>query len=374
MPQSTKVPRALGCYRSRTPSCRLNQMRPRVAIIGGGPAGCSAAGALVPFDCDVILFEAAGRFRDKPCGDALVSRAVADLMQMGISSEDLVRAGGRPFSEVRLSSCDGSRQVALEHPGGWVIPRAQLDQVMRDRVSRGCKVNYQSAVRSVVPTSAGRLRLVLEGRVAEDLSFDAVIVATGASRSIARDYDIDGGPLPAISFRAYLRVERADPCLLFEFLSRPGYVWHFPVAGDLINVGVCSLGISATAVVRNELNSQIRKTLSVPVGRVSGGVGPLWTGNSTQWHHGIGLVSCGDAAGLVDPMTGEGISAALRSGALAGEAIGHFVRGSMDGGILAHYSAQILAYCTGRYAPNPLRVLFADLLGPVNTPAGTSSR
>ena len=67
-----------------------------------------------------------------------------------------------------------------------------------------------------------------------------------------------------------------------------------------------------------------------------GGVLPLWSGKGTAWSHKAGVVSCGDAAGLVDPISGEGLTAALVSGKRAGEAVASFLSGNF--GALDGYS------------------------------------
>ena len=58
-----------------------------------------------------------------------------------------------------------------------------------------------------------------------------------------------------------------------------------------------------------------------------GGILPLWSGKGTAWSHEAGVVSCGDAAGLVDPISGEGLTAALVSGKRAGAAVASFLSG-----------------------------------------------
>ena len=58
-----------------------------------------------------------------------------------------------------------------------------------------------------------------------------------------------------------------------------------------------------------------------PLGKWRGGWGPLWSGLGQYWNHTSGVVSCGDAAGLIHPNTGEGMTAALRSGEQAGRGL-----------------------------------------------------
>ena len=81
-----------------------------------------------------------------------------------------------------------------------------------------------------------------------------------------------------------------------------------------------------------------------------GGLGALWSGKGTAWSHEAGVVSCGDAAGLIDPISGEGLTAALVSGKRAGAAVASFLSG--DPGALAEYSRWVRDWGQARYAPS----------------------
>ena len=101
------------------------------------------------------------------------------------------------------------------------------------------------------------------------------------------------------------------------------------------NAGVCALSKSGASALRVQL-----KTLLAPLGvsgavHARGGLGALWSGNGTAWSNDAGVVSCGDAAGLVDPISGEGLTAALVSGKRAGAAIASFLSGDFEA--LAEY-------------------------------------
>src|SRR5438046_951596 len=111
----------------------------RVAIIGGGPAGCLAALRCSQFGLRVVLFEAGDRHRDKPCGDALLSRAVTYVRKFGLTENDFRRLGGRPFEGIDLVLTADGAPLQLDS-GGWIIPRASLDQALRDVISETCDV------------------------------------------------------------------------------------------------------------------------------------------------------------------------------------------------------------------------------------------
>jgi flavin-dependent dehydrogenase len=81
-----------------------------------------------------------------------------------------------------------------------------------------------------------------------------------------------------------------------------------------------------------------------------GGVLPLWSGKGTTWSHEAGVVSCGDATGLIDPVSGECLTAALVSGKRAGAAVASFLSGQP--GPLEDYGRWVRNWGQARYAPS----------------------
>jgi flavin-dependent dehydrogenase len=86
----------------------------------------------------------------------------------------------------------------------------------------------------------------------------------------------------------------------------------------------------------------------------------MWSNQGTRWHLSGGLVSCGDAAGLVDPLTGEGIAPAMESGIAAANAIDAYLA-SRDDHQLAAYSRWVLSTYQSRYAATPVRRMWQYL-------------
>src|SRR6202008_539360 len=110
---------------------------------------------------------------------------------------------------------------------------------------------------------------------------------------------------------------------LFEFSAecRPGYRWLFPMGDGRANTGVFVPATASGAVIKALGRSFLERRHGAASVSWRGGVGALWSGRGKVWHNNAGLVSCGDAAGLIDPLTGEGITAALLSGEAAGNVI-----------------------------------------------------
>lgn len=320
-------------------------MLKRVAVIGGGPAGCSAALRCSRLGLSVVLFEARNHYRDKPCGDALLADAVAHIHAFGLTDSDFRRLGGQPFEGIDLvlaQHCPATlRQL---HSSGWVIPRASLDQALRDSISQTCEVRYNTVVRSLSLTGTGIAITVSQSpnRVEE---FGAAILATGVSTRLSRTLNINGNPDRGFAFRGYVSDQRDSDTLLFKVTNVDPiqYSWAFPL-NDKLNIGVCRMDRS-TEAVKAELDVFAG---SCRITKLSGGVEPLWSGRASKWHHPRGVVSCGDSAGLVDPITGEGITAALMSGEMAARAVAGYL-GSLGVISLVNYSSQIRDVFATRY-------------------------
>jgi flavin-dependent dehydrogenase len=153
--------------------------------------------------------------------------------------------------------------------------------------------------------------------------FAAVIIATGAAARLSYSLNIDGLPTKAMAFRGYAPNPRKCDALQFEFNgeSITQYRWAFPV-GDKSNVGAFRVeqAIREPQAALRALAGRVRGTE-----KLAGGIEPLWSAIANNWHHEWGIVSCGDCAGLVDPITGEGITAAFVSGEMAAVSIAEYL-------------------------------------------------
>ena len=146
----------------------------------------------------------------------------------------------------------------------------------------------------------------------------------------------------------------ASPTLVFGEPS-PGYAWH------AANVGVCSVVKSGASALRAERDALLKRLNVWGAVPLRGGLGALWSGKGAAWSNEAGVVSCGDAAGLIDPVSGEGLAAALVSGKHAGAAIASFLSG--HSGALVECSAWVRAWAEARYAPSIESRIFAGWVG-----------
>jgi len=340
----------------------------QVVVVGAGPAGSAAAHAAAEAGLEVILIERGDRDRDKACGDMFVPAAVAILQRLGIDCCALraVHAASS-FGVVELRAARGLLwQVRFPAEPIWVIPRRIVDQMLRDSLPSRVRVLYNTTVREIAQPPGDRLWVKayqLTGRV---VSFrcEAIILASGAQGRLSEQWGISGDSLIAPSISAYVR----NPGIrlpAFEFLTscRPGYRWLFPLPDGHANVGICALGRAKSSALKSlgrTLTEAYRVTGEV---RWRGSVGGLWSGRGVCWHHVAGVVSCGDAAGLVDPINGEGLTAALASGQAAGNAIACFLLQGRDASLLTNYSKWVRATFSVKYGPSPVRLAWRQLTG-----------
>ncbi|MEQ1948781.1 MAG: NAD(P)/FAD-dependent oxidoreductase [Bryobacteraceae bacterium] len=282
-----------------------------VAVLGGGPAGSFAAHRLASSGLKAILFDEKLAW-EKPCGGGLTYKAYSEYPFL-IENET-------PKRLVRSSSLAapgaGEVQIELAHPL-VIYSRMDLNKMLLDRAAKAGAELEKTRVLGVEKKDNGwRLRTQ-----AGDLDADFCIVATGARnplRNVGTEYQAED-TMRALGYYVQAQQEHID----IQFLPRlEGYIWVFPRAGHL-SVGICGKGQTAQA-----LRAQLERYMDEK--------GIAWKGaqfyshmlpslESPGWKKnrvaGEGWMAVGDAAGLVDPITGEGIYYAMRSGDLASQIV-----------------------------------------------------
>ena len=338
-----------------------------VVIVGGGPAGCAAAHALAKQSIKATVFERGQPGKDKTCGDALVPSALQLMGLFGIDDEHIEALGGYCCNRVEMYIYGLLvHQTRYRDDAGWVIPRAIIDQEIRNITAGYASIQYGTSVTDLVIEPTGSLRLLLgyrDGR-SDQVICDAVVLATGSMNQLSQKLGIHGRPSKALAVSVYAEVEQPD-ALIFQFVDscEPGYRWIFPVSERIANVGVCVLNERPRANLRSLGEELLEDHHAKPLGRWRGGWGPLWSGSGQHWHHSSGIVSCGDAAGLVNPYNGEGMTAALRSGEQAGKAIADYLLGNRDPLRLDEYSQWVMSHFSRQYRLNPFWQTWNHLCG-----------
>ncbi len=335
-----------------------------VLVVGAGPGGSKAAFELARSGAEVLLVDKAHFPREKPCGDGLTPHAVDLLTSMGLTS---VLKRARAFDGVRAFGPDGDATwIDLDANGdggrvGLVVPRRDLDDALRQQaVAMGAGFCPGFTVQA--PCWRGERLVGLRGRRDGHpfaVAARMVIVATGANRALLRALDLwHSVRLRALAMRSYVTgLHNLGPGVEVH-LDReilPGYAWVFPVSDTTANVGV---GLRLVGdMTPAEGNRQLRAAFDrfLRSERLSSGQlahrprgFPLRTDFPAVPTSAPGVLVVGEAAGLVNPLTGEGIAWAVESGELAAEVAAE-----------ALSSGDTSAECLGRYSDR-LRKQHAD--------------
>jgi geranylgeranyl reductase family protein len=330
----------------------------RVIIVGGGPAGCAAAYTLAKESIKVTVLEQGRPGKDKACGDALVPSVTSPLSLFGINQEHIKALGGYYYNRVNLYVDKLLiRQAVYENKAGWVIPRAIIDQEIRNITAKHTSFQYETCVTdlTIERTGSPKLSLLFKDGTCDQIECDAVILATGSRNRLPKKLSIDGKPRKAFAITTYVEMQQPDTLVIQFFNSYEyNYRWIFPISDRVANVGVCVFGEKPKVNLRLLGEEFLKENRANPLGKWRGGWGPLWSGLGQYWHHPSGVISCGDAAGLINPHSGEGITAALRSGEQAGKAISNYLIENHNPLKLEEYSKWIIEYFGKKYKKNVL--------------------
>jgi len=288
-----------------------------VAVIGGGPAGATAATELARCGRSVWLLDRGGRI--KPCGGAIPPQLIRDFAV----PEDLLVARARA---ARMVSPAG-RAVDMPIEGGFVgvVDRDVFDEWLRRRATgagaaRACGV-FERFARDRDGTAVVHYRA---GGEAGRVRARAVIGADGAASAVARQAVPGAGRVPYVF--AYHEIVRS-PELGFDGercdvyyqgrLSPDFYGWVFPHGATAsVGVGSAQRGLSLRAAV-----SALRRAAGLETSATVRREGaPIPLRPRRRWDNGRDVVLAGDAAGAVAPASGEGIYYAMLSGRLAAQA------------------------------------------------------
>lgn len=337
--------------------------RPDVLVVGAGPAGAAAAILAAQAGFEVLVIDAAVFPRDKTCGDGLTPRALHQLRKLGLAEAVL---GDYRNRGLKLHGFSGDATAAWPAgpfgQEGSARPRAVLDAALLGQAARAGATVWHGARAAEVAIHGGRITRVTVRRATGFAAFDpdcaaaaqagaSAVSATGAGET--RDVELrphqvivaDGvrsefGKLVGrrwhreqvygIAARSYCTTPWADEPWIHSHLElrdargelQPGYGWIFPLGDGQVNLGCGALSTSARPAKVNTKKllrfyaAQQATTweLSAPE-HVTSALLPM--GGAVSNVAGRNWMLIGDAAGLVNPLNGEGIDYALESAELA---------------------------------------------------------
>jgi geranylgeranyl reductase family protein len=282
-----------------------------VAILGGGPAGSFAAAQLASAGLSVQLFDEKLAW-EKPCGGGLTYKAY--------SQYPFLLDNPTPKREVRetvlAATNAGEVTLKLDEPL-LIYSRFDLNRLLLERAERAGAQIEKARVLSMARSAFG-WQLRTSGGTA---SADFCIVATGA-RNPLRDVGTQLHAEDTMSALGYY-VPGTQARIDIQFLPHlEGYIWVFPRCGHL-SVGICGKGEAAGSLRRRLELYMTQHDISWRGATFYSHLLPSL--DASSWRNnrvsGDGWMAVGDAAGLVDPITGEGLYYAMRSGDLAARTI-----------------------------------------------------
>ncbi len=306
-----------------------------VAVIGGGPAGATAAADLAKEGLSVVLLDKAGRI--KPCGGAIPPRLIRDfeipddLIVARVKSAQIIAPSARTVD----MPIDGEGYVAM-------VDREHFDEWLRNRAAREGATRVTGTFEKLTRDGSEHVTVFYragkgEGEErTESLRARYVIGADGALSAIARQELPDAGRVSYVfAYHEIVRSPReakpasgqtpsprfdANRCDIYYDgrVSPDFYAWVFP-HGDTTSIGTGSAnkGFSlrtAVGEVRRSTGLDGCETI-----RREGAPIPLHP--LKRWDNGRDCIVAGDAAGVVAPASGEGIYYAMACGRLAAQSV-----------------------------------------------------
>ena len=300
-----------------------------LAVIGAGPAGAATAFHAAQAGLKVVLLDSARFPRDKICGDGLTARALPKLQAMGVA-QTVLHEGAR-IARFELAAPGLRLQSPLVAAPGYpdhaaVLPRLRLDALLvAAATAAGAELREQHRVEGwTLEGEAQRVRSATPAGV-QALQARLVVLACGAHLGLPQRMGLLGRkPEAMVGVRQYVERYGSDNDLWRLHYSRatvPGYGWVFPAGAGRANVGVGLYRRSAGPRL-NALLERYRRGAAATALAGSRLIGapqsfPLRSDFLRARVSGPRLLLAGEAAGLVNPLTGEGIDYALESGRLA---------------------------------------------------------
>lgn len=315
-------------------------MEREVVVVGAGPSGSVAATALVQQGHDVLLLDQQTFPRDKVCGDSIPAGAIELLYALGM--EERIREADF-YSVDRFLLCSPRGYVVEADltygrrfgASSYVVPRLHFDVLIQQyAVESGAEFRQAQVTEPIVED--GRVvgvRARSNGAI-EDIRAKVVIGADGITSVIARRLRPDRleDRHRAVALRLYIDDIDERPHQLEYYLYRrilPGYAWIFPIGEGRANLGL-GMRLDKFRETDRSLEEMLAIFLDMPPinkrfrngGRLHNiSVGQLNLGSQDIQRAFDGALLVGDAAGLINPLTGGGIHNGLVSAVLAADII-----------------------------------------------------
>lgn len=324
-----------------------------VLVVGAGPAGSAAASALARPGRDVLLVESHAHPRPKACAEYASPRIAEELSRLGLPDEAWQR-DALPVRGMRVIRGADAVEMTYHDASGrrpaWGLDRERFDAMLAAHaVDSGARLMERTALDDVhwrggQDASGGRVTGATLRTAAGRLTVRCqwLIGADGARSRVAQRLNVElgvGRPRRLGLVAHYEGVpDLADHGEMH--VGRGYYIGLAPLSGNRLNVGM-ALPLNGDHVPAEERFNAAIEGIPAITGRLRDsrrltpirGASPI--GHRVRWPAGRGWMLIGDAAGFIDPFTGEGIYRALRSARAAAEAL----NAGLDEGAAGRYRA-----------------------------------
>ncbi|NOZ74446.1 MAG: geranylgeranyl reductase family protein [FCB group bacterium] len=312
-----------------------------VIIVGAGPAGTAAAIVLARTGKSVLIVDSAPFPREKACGDGILPEAASILAELDVLPK-VLSGPCQTIAHITVHAPSGTSLKVTIKPQSpdhrfLMISRFDFDNILLQKALDCGATFLRDRVTTLLRNSdvVSGVRVQNHGK-SKSIYAKTVIGADGSSSVVRRNITGKRPPVDSIAIRAYLEpyqypVDSAE--FFFTPDLFPGYAWVFPLSATRANIGL-GLDLARYRKTAPGLKTLLQSFLLQPdvsglvkseariVSRKSGAYWFIVKHPSPVAYPGVLLT--GDAAGFMDPLSGEGIRNALLSGKIAGEVINQF--------------------------------------------------
>ena len=304
-----------------------------IAIVGGGPSGAMCGEQLARAGAHVTILDEHLAW-EKPCGGGLTHKAILayPFLLQNSQPKKLVHS-------VELISSDDQRvRLDMTHPI-VIYSRAVLNGMLLDRAAEaGCTIRRSHIAE--IDTNSTRPRYLADGEWREA---DFLVLAAGA-RSRFLPVSRPLAPAELEMTQGYFVPETGDAIQVKFLRDFEGYIWSFP-RSDHLSVGICgSMAAHTSAELRTHLQEFVRKEgITTEAARFYSHVLPSPKEHTLSARPVVGKnwALIGDAAAWVDPLTGEGLFYAMRSGELLGRSLAEGAPEKYPARVKAAFSSEL---------------------------------
>ncbi|OFX44754.1 MAG: hypothetical protein A2046_04900 [Bacteroidetes bacterium GWA2_30_7] len=329
-----------------------------IVIIGAGPAGCSCALALNNSGLKVALIDKSYFPRDKICGDAIPGKALKYLKELSPEFYTTFLNYSDKLSIQKTAFFYNNKQLEYKWKlDAYNCKRVDFDNLYFNFIKyKTTTTIFEGVLINEIEKNKNGFKIFSKNN---ELVFNTkfIVGADGVngitSKTISKNTlkNKHSGMAIRTYYKGIKNIENNRTEVYFNKKFMPGYFWIFPVSENLCNVG---FGMKVTNIVKKKItlknafhefinNSEILKEKfknAEIIDNLKGGIIPFWSKNKII--SGDNFISIGDAASLVDPISGDGIANAVLSGKLAAnQIINCFVNNDFSSKFIKNYDKDL---------------------------------